>query len=303
MKFVPNAIARKVARQSLIAQQHSPTLLFGAGVVGMIGSTVLACRATLQLEEVLEKTARDLDTAKTLDHPDYSEHDRKQDTVLIYTRAVGGIAKLYAPSLLLGAASIGCLTKSHSILQERNLALTAAYAAVDEAFKTYRSRVVDRYGVETDRELRYATEEVDIIDDETGEVTTTTRVAPGEQSGYARWFDEENVNWNREPEYNLLFLRNQQNWWNDMLHARGHVFLNEVYGSLGLSHTPKGALVGWVRNSEMGDSFIDFGCWNAEEGALDFFNGREDSILLDFNVDGVIWDKIDPTQRGMKWTR
>lgn len=310
MKFIPNAIARKVARQSLVAKQHSPTILFGAGVAGMVGSTVLACRATLKLEEVLDEIEANRDQARQakaiVEDPaytgesTYTDDEMRRDQYIILVRGATKIVKLYAPAVLLGAASIAALTKSHSILQDRNIALTAAYVAVDEAFKTYRARVVDRYGEETDRELRYSTEDVDIVDDETGEIVSTVRVDPNAESQYARYFDTENRNWSKDPEINLLFLRSQQNSWNDVLYARGHVFLNEVYDSLGLSHTTPGSIVGWVRNSENGDSYIDFGVLDGDQG-VDFFNGREGAILLDFNVDGVIWDKIDPTQRSMKW--
>jgi hypothetical protein len=300
MKFVPTAISRKVADQALLGRKHSPTILFGAGIVGMVGSTVLACHATLKLDEVLDQVERDVTAAKGVRnlHPEqYSERDQKKDMAIIYTRGITGIVKLYAPAVLVGAAAVTCLTKSHNILQERNAALTAAYVAVDRAFKSYRERVVDRYGEDVDRELRYESEEVDIIDEETGKVISTVRVEPGEHGLYARWFDEENNNWTRPPmeEYNWLFLRNQQNWANDMLQARGHVFLNEVYGMLGLSHTSAGAAVGWVydRNNENGDNFIDFGCWKQKDQPNEFFNGRENSILLDFNVDGPIWQLID----------
>ena len=54
--------------------------------------------------------------------------------------------------------------------------------------------------------------------------------------------------------------------------------------------------LGWVhdRNNERGDNYVDFGCWGNDFGQpLDFFNGREGAILLDFNVDGPIWDLID----------
>jgi len=301
MQIIPTAISRKVAAQALLGKKHSPTILLGAGVVSMVGSTVLACRATLKLEDVLETAERDLKAAKGVRHlhPDqYSENDRKKDVAIIYARGITGVVKLYAPSIILGAAGVVCLTKSHKILQERNVALTAAYVAVDKAFQNYRNRVVERYGEQVDRELRFETEEVDIIDEETGKVLSTVHVAPQKPSGYARWFDKENNNWNAPPfdEHNWLFLRTQQNWANDMLRARGHLFLNEVYGMLGLSHTSAGSIVGWIydRENDRGDNYVDFGCWGEDDGRpLDFFNGREGSILLDFNVDGPIWDLID----------
>jgi hypothetical protein len=290
MKFVPNAVARRATRQMLYIKKDSPTLLFGAGVVGMVGATVLACRATLKLQDVLETSQNDLKTARTLEHREYSENDRNKDIAIIYTRSVIKVGRLYGPALLLGAASIGALTKSHNILTERNLALTAAYAAVDRAFNEYRSRVVDKYGVDADRELRYSTEEVEVLD-EKGRIETIPMVGPGSESMYARFFDQYSPNWSKDPEYNFLFLRCQQNYANDLLKARGHIFLNEVYDMLGIERSKAGAVVGWVISHD-GDNFIDFGIFDDKQSARDFVNGREGSILLDFNVDGVIYDRI-----------
>lgn len=304
MRFIPNSMGRSVTGLILRTKRNSPQLLFGAGVTSMVGSTVLACRATLKLEDVLDKAQNDLaaaDSVRELHPSEYSEKDRKRDVTIIYARSVGELAKLYGPAVLLGGVGVVCLTKSQSILKERNAALTAAYVAIDKAFEKYRERVVEKYGVDEDRNFRYGSEQIDIIDEETGKVLSTVRASTeDEPSGYARWFDEESSNNYTAPpmdEYNWIFLRNQQNWANDMLRARGHVFLNEVYGMLGLEHTSAGAIVGWVydRNNDVGDNYIDFGCWGQEHDnqPLDFFNGRDHGILLDFNVDGPIWDLID----------
>lgn len=292
MKFVPAVLSRGVARQVLVGQKNAPTLLFGAGVIGMIGSTVLACRATMKVEAVLDEHKMNLDATKS---PDYPEGERKKDVALIYTRSIIGIGREYAPAIVLGAASIGMLTKSHNILQQRNAALTAAYVAVDEAFKRYRGRVQEKYGEEQDRDFLYSSEEVELLD-ERGRLKTVKRVDPDAPSMYARFYDQYSTNWDKNPEYNLAFLRAQQNWVNDLLKSRGHVFLNEVYSELGLPHTKAGAAVGWVVSDE-GDNYIDFGIWDGTDKARDFVNGREGSILLDFNVDGIIWDKIDPHER------
>lgn len=305
MKFMPEAIARKVASQQLLAAEHSPRILFVGGIIGMVGSTVLACRATLKMEEVLNQIendkraahgVKDLVDRGEIKNKDttYSDAELRKDLTIITVRGAGNIAKLYGPSILLGAASIFALTKSHNILTERNLALTAAYAAVDTAFTRYRERVVDRFGEETDRELRYETESVDVID-ENGKITSEQRVTDAPGSIYSRFYDEHSSrNWSPDPDINMLFLRNVQNYMNDKLKIRGHVFLNEVYSELGLSHTRPGAVVGWRWAKNSGDDIIDFGIWEGAYGpAKDFFNGREGAILLDFNVDGVIYDKID----------
>jgi hypothetical protein len=71
------------------------------------------------------------------------------------------------------------------------------------------------------------------------------------------------------------------------------VFLNEVYRAIGADHTQAGSVVGWIL-SDTGDNYIDFGVFNGQDGdrIRDFVNGREGAVLLDFNVDGLIWDKI-----------
>lgn len=308
MKLIPDAIRRTIADQALLGRKNAPTILFGVGMVSMVGSTVLACRATLKVEEVL--TEIETDKKKTLRAKEYiesgvaaedltyTETDMRKDISIIYTRGVVKVVKLFAPAVVLGGVGIICLTKSHQILQERNLALTAAYIAVDTAFKNYRERVIDRYGEETDRDLRYENEAVDIIDDETGKVVSTYKVVDGDHGMYTRWFDESNRNWSAPPmdEYNWMFLRQQQNYCNDLLRIRGHLFLNEVFSELGIPHTNAGAAVGWLfdRENDNGDNYIDFGIYNRETAQPDeFFNGREGSILLDFNVDGPIWQLLD----------
>jgi hypothetical protein len=306
MTFLSEAIQRGVSRQVLVGQKNAPQLLFVGGVAGMIGSTVLACRATLKLQEVLDDADGDIRTAKEVreNYPEkYTEENRRKDTSIIYVRSAVKVAGLYAPSVVLGAASIGMLTKSHNILNERNAALTAAYAAIDKGFREYRARVVEKYGEDEDRRLRYDTElVVDGPREGKTKPETSLRVGPGAASIYARFFDPLSVNWCKEPEYNALFIRCQQNWANDLLRARGHVFLNEVYGMLGIPHSKEGAIVGWLRGAE-GDDYIDFGVFTPDGGdrIRDFVNGREGSVLLDFNVDGVIFDKIESTREAVKW--
>lgn len=296
MKLIPNAVSVKVAKSLLKTRSNSPSLLFGAGVTGMTISTVLACRSTLRLEAVIQKTEMDLSLAKQVrvDRPDeYSDQDLRKDTAVIWVRGAGSMVKLYAPALLLGSASVACLTKSHHILQERNLALTAAYAAVAEAFEKYRGKVVEKYGEDEDRHFRYENEEVRVVDEETGRTVSKIRVNPDEApSQYARFFDPFSSEWSKEAEYNFTFLRAQQNWFNDLLKMKGYVMLNDVYERLGLTATSAGSVVGWVLDGE-GDSYVDFGIFRGDQSAIDFVNGRENSILLDFNVDGIVYDKLD----------
>lgn len=293
-----------VGQQSLLLQKNSPKLLFVGGIVGMVGSTVLACRATLKLETVLDKAQSDLEASKGMveDHPEeYPESDHKKTTAIIYIRSGAEVTKLYAPAFVLGAASVAALTKSHNMLQERNAALAAAYVALDKGFKEYRARVVEKYGEDADRDLRYDAQKVE-IEDENGKKKKELRAGPGGASQYARFFDEYSTSWSKDPEINQLFLKCQQNFVNDLLHTRGHVFLNEVYEVLGLSHTSAGAVVGWLNGGE-GDGYIDFGVFGADgsDRVEDFMTGREGSVLLDFNVDGPIWNLIDDPGEALSW--
>lgn len=312
MKLIPASLSRSLAEKALLTQKHSPSILFAVGITSMMGSTIMACRATLKLESVLDTIefdksrvtqAKDLvDSGEAPEGLTYTDEEVENDLRLTSIKGVVKVVKLYAPAVGLGALGVICLTKSHRILEERNVALTAAYVAVEQAFIRYRERVVDRFGEDTDRELRYGYEEVDLIDEETGKVTTVSQAAPGDHGMYARWFDKESSTSWSEPtymEYNWLFLRSQQNWCNDMLKARGYLFLNEVYGALGLSHSPAGQIVGWLykRENEIGDNYVDFQCWDQEDNPLGFHNGREGAILLDFNVDGPIWDLIGEREK------
>ena len=184
-------------------------------------------------------------------------------------------------------------------MSKRNVALAGAYKLMETGFKDYRKRLVEEYGEDVDFQFKNGikNESVTIIEeDEDGKkkkVKKTIQVAdPNQHSVYSRFFDESCVNWEKNPEFNLTFLTCQQNYANNLLQAKGHVFLNEVYDMLGLPRSSAGAIVGWVLSKE-GDNFVDFGIYDLQsESARDFVNGYERTILLDFNVDGVIYDKI-----------
>ena len=289
----------------LKAIKHSPEILAGVGVVGVVGSLVLACKATTKLSDILEESKEQLDKIKEVAadpayEEKYSQDDAKKDTTITYVQTAMKVTKLYAPSVILCASSLGCLLASNNILKKRNAALSAAYMTVDKSFKEYRKRVADRFGEEVEKEIRYniKAEEITKVDEDGNEVTETVKVMdgtddPNSYSDYARFFDESCAAWQNDAEYNLTFLKAQQQYANDLLKARGRLFLNEVYRMLGIDETKAGQVVGWVYNPDnpTGDNFVDFGIYNMQrERVRAFVNGYEPNILLDFNVDGVIWN-------------
>ena len=278
-----------------------------AGTVGVVTSTVMACKATLKVNEVLEDSKQKIDTIHQVSSDPamaekYTEEDSKKDLAIVYTQTAVKFIKLYGPSVALGVVSLGCMIGSNRILNKRNAALAAAYAAVDKSFKDYRGRVVERFGKQLDKELRYnikAQEVEETTTDENGnEVVTksTVEVAdPNSYSPYAIVFDDGNEGWDPDPERSKFFLIQQQNWANERLKSRGHLFLNEVYDMLGARRTKAGAQVGWVYDETncFGDNYVDFGIFDTTRSkARDFVNGYEKVIVLDFNVDGYILDLI-----------
>jgi hypothetical protein len=304
MRIIPTSIATKFGRPLLHLQKTSPQIMFAGGVVAGLTSTVLACRATLKVSDVLAG-AEELKLKAEMLHgnpellPENEHYDEKayaKDLTVIKVKTILTLTKLYAPAAGLAMVSVALLTGSHITLNKRNASLTAAYASIDQAFNKYRERVKDQLGEDVDREMRYGTRtDSETIEDKDGKkkVVKHTRVADGTPSQYARFFDQLCPDFKKNAEYNMIFLKAQQNYANDMLQARGHVFLNEIYDMLGLERSSAGAVVGWV-HGKGGDDYIDFGIFDdrTNERVRDFVNGRENAVLLDFNVDGVIYDKI-----------
>lgn len=300
-------LTRTFNRTGLKLKKHSPEILLAAGVVGVVASGVMACKATLKVEEIIDDAKHKIDTIHEVSADPtmaekYSEEDSKKDLAIVYTQTAVKLVKLYGPSVALAGVSLGCIIGSNRILNKRNVALAAAYATVDKGFKEYRGRVIERFGKELDKELKYGIKAKEIeevsVDEKGKEVSTKSTVEvmdPNSYSPYSIIFDDGNTGWDPDPELTKYFLIQQQNWANDRLKAKGHLFLNEVYDMLGAKRTKAGAQVGWVYDEKnpVGDNYVDFGIFDIyNPKSRDFVNGYEKVIVLDFNVDGVILDLI-----------
>lgn len=301
-------ISNTINKVGLKLRKYSPEILVVGGVIGVVASAVMACKATTKISAIMEKTTVEIDAIhdcmenETLAE-DYSQEDGKKDLAVVYIQTGVKLAKLYAPAVVLGALSITSILASNNILRRRNAAAAAAYATIAKGFKEYRGRVVERFGEEVDHELKYNIKakkfEETVVDEETGKekkVKATVDVAELDgYSSYARIFDETCEAWEKDADQNFYFLRAQQNYANDLLRTRGCLFLNDVYRMLSIPITKAGQCVGWVYNpdSPTGDNYVDFGIYNVNlEKVRDFVSGYERSIILDFNVDGVILDLI-----------
>ena len=298
MKSVNGVTSKAVMK----LKKHSPEILVVAGIAGTVVSVVLACKATTKVAEILDETKGTLDTIHegmetgAINGQEYTNEDGKKDTVVVYAQTGMKLAKLYGPAIILGTLSITSILASNNILRKRNVALGAAYAAIDKSFKEYRGRVIERFGEQVDTELKYGIkakkfEEIE-VDPETGKekkVKKTVMVAdPNLQSDYAVYFDSKSRNYETNPDYNRMFLKAQQAFANDKLQTRGHLFLNEVLDDLDLPRTPAGQIVGWTKDGP--DGYVNFRIVEVERETED---GRhEPALLLDFNVEGNIWEKM-----------
>ena len=293
-------------------QKKSPELLVAAGIAGVVVSAVMACKATIKASEVAEEVKETIDEIHEIEEKGitragnpYSIEDTKKDLTTTYLQTGVKYAKLYAPSVILGAASITCIVASHRVLKKRNIALAAAYTTLDKCFKEYRGRVMERFGEQVEKEIRYNIKAKEIkktVVDETGKKEKVKEVVdvpavdgwdPSQYSPYARRFDETHPNWTKNPEMNRFYLKARQAQANDMLKARGHLFLNEVYDMMGFPRTKAGAVVGWLydpKRPELGDSYVDFGMYEIQEG--EDFESYVKSYILDFNVVGDITNDI-----------
>lgn len=301
---ITNKVTRTFHTTKFLIKKNSPEILVITGIVGVVASAVMACKATTKLDDILDKAKEELDVIhKGADDEKLTETEYKKGLTLVYAKAGLELTKLYGPSVALGAVSIGCILSGNSIMRKRNAALVAAYGTLDYSFKNYRARVIERFGEELDRELKHNIRTIEVketvTDPETGKekkVKKQVQVTGYDgYSEYARFFDEYCAGWEKDAEWNHKFLNLQQDFANKKLKEQKYLFLNDVYEMLGIQKTNAGFQVGWIYDEEHpnGDNYVDFGIYDIhKEGARDFVNGRERSILLDFNIDGYIVDKI-----------
>ena len=277
-----------------LVSKHAPEILIFLGIGGGVTAGVMACKATRKLDDVLDEHTIRLEQAR-------KDADAEKNSVAKAYLATGAaLVRLYGPSIAVGALSITSILSGNNVLRRRNVALAAAYATVDQSYRAYRGRVAERFGEDVERELRgnlQKTEIEETIVDDKGKTKKVKRevcVANGMPSDYARYFTYPEAK-AAEPNmaYNQFFLRTQQTLANTLLRSRKYLFLNDVYDMLGIERSVAGQCVGWVYDPDRddhGDNLVDFGMQvvhRADEGAP---GGYEEVILLDFNVDGEIWN-------------
>ena len=302
MKINTKTLRKSFKKAQLTVRKHSPEILMVAGVIGTVAGAVMACKETLELEDVLDECKQEkmeLEEQYAMCEQ-YSEDALKKDQVKLTIKQAAKIVKLYAPSVIMEVTSIGVIFASNDIMRKRNASMAAAYATLNSMYKRYRQNVIESYGEEVDKDMRFGVkhEKVTEIDEDGNKVKIDARIVDLDNtalaiSDYSRFFQSGCKGFDASSgRYNLLYLKGIQAMFNNKLIADGYVMLNDVYRELGFDTIPEGWSIGWVYDeaNPIGDNYIDFGLYEARNKNQRAVNDWEPVILMDFNVDGNLYE-------------
>lgn len=304
MTTIKERVQEHVGKASFTVMKNKPEIALAAGLACGAAAIIFAGKETLSAQEIIKEhkekmatihEAADISEENGNPQEVYPDKALGRDLAVTYAGTGVKLVRNYLPTIGFAAASAGLILYSHRIMVGRYGALAAAYATVEQSFKDYRSRVKEELGEDIDRHMRFGTK-TETVDREVTDKKGKKKVVPTEVerpthlSTYAKFFDQSNPNWEKNPEFNLYFLRRREQILTDKLRAKGYLFLNEVYESLGIEPTIAGQSIGWIFDRmHPENNYVDFGLYNSKsEANRRFINGYEDCILLDFNVYGDI---------------
>lgn len=304
MSFKENAIV-KMANAKFYIKKNSPEILVGAGIATLIGSLVYTVIGTLNTGVEVTNAVCELDEIENDDS--LMEEERRKKKHGIYIHAGLNIARNYAPAVTLATVSAGCLIGSNAIMRRRAFSLAAAYSALDTTFSDYRTRVINEYGEDVDKKMRYGltTKEVEVeqVDDETGEVVKTkATVTEAAESATNVWYKHQyelsdgtvivNPNWQPNKDLNATFVLAQIAWFNGCLSRGEHVWQDDIYKELGIpvdGYRQEAHVLGWTPDKN-GEKYIKCRLYNKEESG-EFISNDDGDLLLAFNPDGMLYYK------------
>lgn len=283
--------------------KHAPTILSITASAGVIATGYLAWKAGTRFEDVegrdWDRRKECLKNADTIPDEDVPKIERKNRILFILDTV-----RTVAPAAIVGAATITMIYFSNSISKKRLAAMGAAYATLQTAFDGYKRTMVEALGKESVEKILKpklpnvgkSAEEILSLDNKSDAANVADAVVNSIKalSPYARIIAEESSTcWDPNEDYTSQNLAAVQLWANRRLERKGHLFLNEVFDQLGLSRTREGAVVGWLKNGE-GDNYVSFGDFDAAIYRVpsDDYTRVDSNFIVDFNVDGVIWDRI-----------
>ena len=220
-----------------VLSKNSPTILTGCAVAGLIGTTIMAVRATPGAMRILmcEENLR-----------------AKEGTTIPLTKVE--VIKLtwkgYIPTVVMGGTTIACIVCAHSIGMKRNAALASLYSITEKTLKEYQGKVIETIGEKKEQKIQddIAKDKILANPPKSDEIILTGK---GETLCYdslsGRYFKSD-----------IEKIRKAENELNKDLLADNFISLNEVYESLGLPRIGLGDELGWSLWIDDGDSLVSF---------------------------------------------
>lgn len=293
-------MSRLVGKTKLSAIKNAPTLAIGAGVFGLVGAVYLSGKAAIKTQDILAEHREEMKQEDDAYEevivirqddpeacPEVTEKTHNAAKLSISMQTGVKVLKAYGPTLAVAGLSIVAIVYGRNIFQKRLTSLAAALQITTATLERYRTAVAEETGEEKEAEiyksatmkhLERMANQIDSLEEAHSARNKVSRTA------FARWFDQSNSMWTNQPGENRFLIANSQNYFNDILHRRGYVFLNEVYTHLGFQPVPEGQTMGWVRNSDFPDTVIDFDVFNSQSSeSRAFVNDLTPNVLLDFH--------------------
>lgn len=296
----------------------SPEVLIGVGITAMVAGTVVACVNTKNVKGIVDEAKERAEASRELledeTNTEYEKKEHAIECIKTYSIATFKMIRNYIlPACLIAAGIVSILT-SHNMMAKRVANLSSACSVLSASFNEYRSKVIEKYGEDADRDIAMGLDRKNVIITETKKNGKEKQVKAEEitydgelVSPYAKIFGKgTTVCYEDSKIYNENFLKAREMEATNRLRLEGHLFLNDVYRMLGFEDTELGAVTGWLYptddNGEFcgdGAGYVDFGCFSLTDTdgkkVYSLVNCSGDDIYLDFNVDGIMWDKITET--------
>lgn len=227
------------------AEKHSPELLTGIGISGMIVTTVLAIKATPKAIHLLEMEKECRIEAMTQHTPDNKVLSFPNPEPLTKIEIVKTVYKCYVPMVITGTLSVACLIGASSVHIRRNTALATAYSLSESALKLYRDKVIETVGEKKEQTIRdsVAKERLDKKPVQTQNVILTNK-------GNTLCFDVFSGRYFRSD---IEKLKQTVNELNRRMLEDTYLSLNDLYYEIGLENIPIGDDIGWDVNNGLID--------------------------------------------------
>lgn len=288
-----NTFTRFINRQVFAVKKHIPDILTAVGIGGVLTGTVLACKATTRIKPIIDEHEDKVTYIHVVDEKVLPKNEKGKELLKVYGETGFELLKLYGPAIAVDICSILCIISSDRKMKRNTLALGAGYSALMNEYLGYRKKVAEKYGKEAELEIYRGDKYV--VDKNKEENTVNVRVNSMDVGEYTKLFDETSRYYTKTPAINFAFLRKKQDEANQLLKRRGYLFYNEVLKMLDLPLVSEGDYIGWVYDNRViaGNNYVDFGLTDfSSESVRYFINGRESIVMLNFNVDGYIYDSI-----------